>query len=301
MQVGDPTAEYESFINGKRNSFIGCRFNDGGLNLTGEESVVKDCHFANGEYGIRYNGNFPDVFTAHLYSNSLFNDEWSYTNLYDSVTIKFADQLPMVSVDEFNELTKNGMYLVYEDTILFLGIIHTDENRRYTVINPFNFCIMTRTTHISDNSLIEDYTNKFCAYGDADGNSISETYQPKRSNSLITNSKEVISAINEVAAKCIQSVTIKGGGNNWIQEPVLDSSGNIIGYRYGQDVSVTNATITPNSKVDMQLSSEQAVIFQNKSLAFVAENDEGAVTIYCVGGIPQEDYTIQVTVTEVVV
>jgi hypothetical protein len=123
----------------------------------------------------------------------------------------------------------------------------------------------------------------------------------KRDERLITNDKTVIGAINEVASRFIVSVTIKGGADNWIAEPVADSNGVEIGYRYGQKVTVANANITPHSKVDLQLSSVQAVIFQNKSLAFVTENDDGEVTVYCVGAIPENDYTIQVTVTEVII
>ena len=66
-------------------------------------------------------------------------------------------------------------------------------------------------------------------------------------------------------------------------------------------MKVQNATITEYSKVDLQLSSEQVVVFGSKSLAFTAENDGGIITVYCAGSIPDEDYTLQVTVTEVVV
>ena len=96
-------------------------------------------------------------------------------------------------------------------------------------------------------------------------------------------------------------VNILGGADNWTEEEVTDTSGNVIGSRYGQVVNVNNAIITPNSMVNLQLTSEQVIIFQNKALAFYAENDEGVVTIYCIGQIPENDYTIQATVTEVVI
>lgn len=96
-------------------------------------------------------------------------------------------------------------------------------------------------------------------------------------------------------------VNIQGGESKWVSEKITDASGNTIGYRYGQTVNVNNAVITPNSKVDLQISSEQMVIFYEKDLAFVAENEDGVVTIYCIGQIPQNDYTIQATVTEVVI
>ena len=71
--------------------------------------------------------------------------------------------------------------------------------------------------------------------------------------------------------------------------------------RYYQIVSVDNATITRNSKVDLQPSSEQLCIFHEKDLAFVTENEDGAVSVFCVGQVPTNDYTIQATVTEVVI
>lgn len=71
--------------------------------------------------------------------------------------------------------------------------------------------------------------------------------------------------------------------------------------RWHQVVEVANATITSRSKVDLQPSAEQLTVFYEKSLAFVTENDNGVVTVYCIGQKPENDYTIQVTVSEVVV
>jgi hypothetical protein len=71
--------------------------------------------------------------------------------------------------------------------------------------------------------------------------------------------------------------------------------------RYYQVVTVDNAIITPNSKVDLQPSSEQLAIFHEKDLAFVTENEDGIVSVFCVGQVPQNDYTIQATVTEVII
>lgn len=69
--------------------------------------------------------------------------------------------------------------------------------------------------------------------------------------------------------------------------------------RYYQVVKVQNATITPRSKVDLQPSSEQLCVFHQKDLAFVAENEDRIVRVYCVGQVPQNEYTIQAVVTEV--
>lgn len=62
---------------------------------------------------------------------------------------------------------------------------------------------------------------------------------------------------------------------------------------------VTIAGVTAHSQVDLTPSVEQLAVFHDKDLAFVAENNGGVVTVYAVGQKPENDYTIQVTITEV--
>ena len=62
---------------------------------------------------------------------------------------------------------------------------------------------------------------------------------------------------------------------------------------------VTVAGVTANSQVDLTPSVSQLVIFHEKDLTFVTENDGGTVTVYAVGQKPENDYTIQVTIKEV--
>jgi hypothetical protein len=57
--------------------------------------------------------------------------------------------------------------------------------------------------------------------------------------------------------------------------------------------------VTENSQVDLTPSVEQLLIFYEKDLTFVAENEGGIVTVYAIGQKPTNDYTIQVTITEV--
>lgn len=57
--------------------------------------------------------------------------------------------------------------------------------------------------------------------------------------------------------------------------------------------------VTENSQVDLTPSVEQLLIFYEKDLTFVAENEGGVVTVYAIGQKPTNDYTIQVTITEV--
>jgi hypothetical protein len=66
---------------------------------------------------------------------------------------------------------------------------------------------------------------------------------------------------------------------------------------YSQVVDIDG--VTENSQVDLTPSVEQLVIFYEKDLTFVTENEGGVVTVYAIGQKPENDYTIQVTITEV--
>lgn len=62
---------------------------------------------------------------------------------------------------------------------------------------------------------------------------------------------------------------------------------------------VTIAGTTEFSKVDLQPSAEQLVIFHERDVNFTTVNEDGQIVVYAVGDKPQSDYTIQATVTEV--
>ena len=66
---------------------------------------------------------------------------------------------------------------------------------------------------------------------------------------------------------------------------------------YSQVVDIEG--VTENSQVDLTPSVSQLLVFYEKDLAFVTENDNGVVTVYAIGQKPENDYTIQVTITEV--
>lgn len=96
------------------------------------------------------------------------------------------------------------------------------------------------------------------------------------------------------------AVTIVGSGVttssiSYIELLVTEWSGD--NGRYSQVVNVPTAT--PNSKVDLNPSVEQLDIFRTKDLTFVTENDNGVITVYCIGQKPSDDYTMQITITEV--
>lgn len=59
--------------------------------------------------------------------------------------------------------------------------------------------------------------------------------------------------------------------------------------------------VTANSQVDLTPDVQQLAIFYEKDLTFVAENENGIVTVYVIGQKPLNDYTMQVTITEVAI
>ena len=87
--------------------------------------------------------------------------------------------------------------------------------------------------------------------------------------------------------------------DQWIQ--VKDDNGELIDKRYYQPVTITNATITPTSQVNLQLTPEQILIFRQKDLTFSTVNEDGNVRVCVIGQRPTNDYTIQATIEEVVV
>ena len=68
---------------------------------------------------------------------------------------------------------------------------------------------------------------------------------------------------------------------------------------YSQVVTIDG--VTKHSKIDLQPDAEQLSIFYEKDVAFLAENEDGVVTVLCIGQKPTNDYTVQVTMTEVIV
>ena len=86
----------------------------------------------------------------------------------------------------------------------------------------------------------------------------------------------------------------------------LDENGEIIDSdsfienRYVQFVNVVNASITPNSKVDIQPSPSDLVVFSAKDISFTTVNANRHVRVCVIGQKPSSQYTFDATVTEVV-
>ena len=70
---------------------------------------------------------------------------------------------------------------------------------------------------------------------------------------------------------------------------------------YTQTVSVSGATITANSMVNLQPSVQQIILLLQAGVtALTTENNNGVITVYAIGGAPMQSMTMQCSVCEVV-
>lgn len=101
---------------------------------------------------------------------------------------------------------------------------------------------------------------------------------------MSTKKLQILGSLNKSSAR-IANVDLLAA--NWIGEESP----------YSQVVQIDG--VTEYSQVDLTPSIEQLVIFYDKDLGFVTENEDGVVTVYAIGQKPDNDHTIQVTITEV--
>lgn len=66
---------------------------------------------------------------------------------------------------------------------------------------------------------------------------------------------------------------------------------------YAQVVPLVD--VTSMTKVDLQPTVDQLHMLHSHPVGFCAVNDNGVVTVYAVGNKPTDDFTFQVTLTEV--
>lgn len=95
--------------------------------------------------------------------------------------------------------------------------------------------------------------------------------------------------IDEMLQPTARIANVKLLASAWV------GSGNL----YSQVISIDG--VTKNSQVNLTPSVSQMVIFYEKDITFITENDGGVVTVYVIGQKPQNDYTIQANIVEVVV
>ena len=123
-----------------------------------------------------------------------------------------------------------------------------------------------------------------------------------RDNTTVSNDAGAYMELEYVmdAKKYIDSLVVAGGASARLSNvTLLASKWTGSDSLYSQVVTIDG--ITPYSKVDLLPSVEQLAIFHNKDVAFVTENEDGVVTVFAIGDKPTQDYTMQVSITEVVV
>ena len=103
----------------------------------------------------------------------------------------------------------------------------------------------------------------------------------------------------ETVQKAVEELTVHGVTARIGNVTLLADNWEGTASPYSQRVTLEG--VTKNSQVDLTPSVEQLTIFHDKDIAFVAENEGGVVTVYAVGQKPTNNYTIQVTITEVAV
>lgn len=96
----------------------------------------------------------------------------------------------------------------------------------------------------------------------------------------------------------LPSITLYGGSQYWHEH--YDENNKHIGY-YQTITTIIDGAITVRSKIDLQPSPEQLSIFHEKDVAFTVINEDGIATVYAIGIRPEQDYTIQCTITEVTI
>ena len=116
------------------------------------------------------------------------------------------------------------------------------------------------------------------------------------SSTHLNNIEDGIVAVEEQVEKLKERPVT--GGSAIISEVTLRASAWVGSESpYSQVVEINGAT--ENSQVDLTPSIAQLAVFHHKDIMFVTENVGGVVTVYALGDKPMNDYTIQVTITEV--
>lgn len=121
-----------------------------------------------------------------------------------------------------------------------------------------------------------------------------------RGNTVVSNDAGAYMDLEYVmdARKYIDSLIPKAAAGRIVNVNLPASKWTGSGSLYSQVVAIDG--ITENSQVNLAPSVEQLSIFYDKDITFITENDGGVVTVYVIGQKPQNDYTIQANIVEVI-
>ena len=186
-------------------------------------------------------------------------------------------------------LSVSGKTITYTKGDGSTGTITTqDTNTTYSVATTNTDGLMSSTDKSKLDS-IETGANK-TVVDDVMSSTSTNPVQNKVVNAAISNlntlvgdtkvSDQINNALPVLTDIVLSSLGWTGGPDLWSQ--IVDVRG-----------------ITKNSKIDLQPTVAQIVDFKNNGIALMTENINGTITVYAIGSMPSEDYTIQVLITEV--
>ena len=236
---------------------------------------------------------FKATAVAHVYS-ACYVDTSEYFASYEcnnalSTMYTFA----VIDISS-GALTKDKTFMLYrhiESSVTMTGIMIYDtafadveEVNAFFAEHPLQVMYALRTpieTRLTEEEIaafaaLHTYKPNTTIYNDAGAFMAAE---------YVADTQTYVEQMVSGAVPVVGAVTLPA--NKWVGE---DSP-------YSQVVEL--AGVTENSLVDLEPSVEQLAIFHDKDLAFVTENEGGVVTVYAVGDKPTNDYTIQVSITEV--
>lgn len=141
---------------------------------------------------------------------------------------------------------------------------------------------------------MEVYCSKVCSSGEEIDTALDHAMKSVRfEKQNLTEEQKSIVRENIGAAQASEGGTAAKIGEVTLLASAWVGSDNL----YSQVVSITG--VTERSQVDLTPDVQQLVVFYQKDITFVTENEDGVVTVYAIGQKPTNDYTIQVTITEV--
>lgn len=154
-----------------------------------------------------------------------------------------------------------------------------------TTASNFNETSQLISSELSgSDELFDSELNEDVKYFNSEFGEVYEVNKPSSDSGFVTED-DVVEMLNGLKTAKIGWVTLLA--DSWIGENNI----------YRQVVKIEG--VTENSQVDLTPDVQQLAIFYEKDLSFVTENDGGTVTVYAIGQKPTNDYTIQVTITEV--
>lgn len=240
----------------------------------------------------------PDVFTV---STTIICDNPGTDHTTDtSLRLYFYDKnkVELTKVQTGNRVTTSGT-----KAIIVFDKSQVPEGTQYVgLMIRINSAGYTENTQIEQGATVTTYESyvEYTEYtAEADG-TVEGITSLSPTMTLLTDTEDAyMSAEYVIDTKTYIDKYVKNTSGVHSSVTLLASAWQGSSNLYSQVVSING--VTANSKVDLNPSVEQLQIFYNKDITFVTENDDGVVTVYCVGQKPTNDYTMQVTITEVIV